>query len=173
MYDLIVVGLAEVKVSTRTEEVLVAYSLGSCVGVALWDPVAVAGGLAHVVLPSRTGMLVSGRSACSGRPDEPGSPGKYADAAVPYLISRLRENGCETNRLRAWVAGGAHVLRGLEWPFTDIGLANARAVVEALKALGVAPPRKDVGADYGRTMRLHVADGRVTVSSIGRTEREI
>lgn len=101
------------------------------------------------------------------------TPGKYANTAVPYLVDRLREVGCRVNRLKAWVVGGAHVLKGLEWPTGDIGAANVRAVLEALNRLGITPPLTHVGDEYGRTMRLYVRSGRVTVSAVGRAERDI
>jgi chemotaxis protein CheD len=173
MQNLIVVGLSEVKVAERTGDVLVAYSLGSCIGLALWDPISLAGGMAHVVLPSSSGSLVAWDLSSAGSQDASEVPGKYADTAVPHLVDLLRRTGCRVNRLRSWVAGGAHVLRGLEWPAGDIGAANARAVLDALNRSGVALPRMDVGGDYGRTMRLYVQNGRATVSSVDRGERDI
>lgn len=169
----IAVGLSEVRVSLAKDEILVAYSLGSCVGLVLWDPVVKAGGMAHVVLPS------SGRTIISrGNPGMPDGevawvPGKYADTAVPHMVQRLRALGCRADRLRTWVAGGAHVLKGLMWPAGDIGAANVKGVLDAMEKLGLPPPSADVGEDYGRTMKLYVQEGRVTVSSVGRGERDI
>ena len=47
----IVVGISDMKVSNKPGDVLVTYSLGSCIGVVLWDPVAKVGGLLHYMLP--------------------------------------------------------------------------------------------------------------------------
>ena len=47
------VGLGEIKVSRRPVEMLVAYGLGSCVGVGMYDPAARVAGLLHAVLPER------------------------------------------------------------------------------------------------------------------------
>ena len=45
------VGIAEMKVTDRPDDVLVTYSLGSCVGLSFYDPVAGVGGLVHCMLP--------------------------------------------------------------------------------------------------------------------------
>jgi hypothetical protein len=47
----VVVGVADMKVSNRPEEVLVTHALGSCIGVAIYDPEAKVGGLLHFMLP--------------------------------------------------------------------------------------------------------------------------
>ncbi|MGE5580743.1 MAG: chemotaxis protein CheD [Bacillota bacterium] len=173
MHNHIAVGLSEIKVAGGKDDVLVAYSLGSCVGLAVWDPVTRIGGLAHIVLPSSGGSLAPSGFAKREDPDAGLSAGKYADTAVPMLVSLMQEAGCEVPRLKGYLAGGAHVLRTLSWPGGDIGAANVRAAQEAAWKQGITILKMDVGEDYGRTMRLYVAGGRVTVSSVGRTERDM
>ncbi len=175
MQNPVVVGLSEVKIADGEADVLVAYSLGSCVGLALWDPISKVGGMAHVVLPSSAGTLSAAALPvrASQSADSVATPGKYADTAVPHLVQRLERAGCQVPRLRAWIAGGAHVLKGLMWPTGDIGAANVKAVLEALSSAGISAPRMDVGEDYGRTMRLYVPTGRTTVSTVGRGERDM
>lgn len=174
MRNSLVVGLAEVKWSVLPEDVLVAFSLGSCVGVALWDPVLKAGAMAHVMLPSSSRgrkPAENGVDACRISRFE--KPGKYADTAVEYAVRCLTAIGAEPSRMVVWMAGGAHVIPGFTLPTGDIGAANIRAVSEALKRLGLPEPRQDVGGDYGRTMRLYVGEGRATVYSVSRGEKEI
>jgi len=171
--NIVVVGLAEVRVVKGTDDVLVAYSLGSCVGVALWDPVTLAAGMAHVVLPSSGGTLAPREKQQVPWLSTVQPPGKFADTAVPHLVDLLLREGSQEGRLRAWVAGGAHVLKGLDWPGGDIGQANVKAVLEALERRGIGSPRTDVGEDYGRTMKLYAREGRATVTSVGRAERDI
>ncbi len=172
MPNTLVVGLAEVKWSVGAEDVLVAFSLGSCVGVALWDPVLRAGAMAHVMLPSERGrrQSLTGDGVAAVGVEK---PGKYADTAVPYAVSCLTALGADPRRLRVWLAGGAHVLRQVTLPDGDIGAANVRAVQEALREQGLPKPRQDVGKDYGRTMKLYVGEGRATVYSVSRGEKEI
>ncbi|MGI6662224.1 MAG: chemotaxis protein CheD [Bacillota bacterium] len=173
MSDSLVVGLAEVKWSVLPEDVLVAFSLGSCVGVALWDPVLRAGAMAHVMLPSSRGRKSPKNGVDAGLTPRFEKPGKYADTAVEYAVRCLTAIGAEPSRMMVRMAGGAHVIPGFTLPGGDIGTANIRAVSEAIERLGLPEPRKDVGGDYGRTMRLYVGEGRATVYSVSRGEREI
>lgn len=168
---LIVVRLSEVKWSCREEDILVAYSLGSCVGLVLWDPVRKAGGMAHIFLPTAGGNSASAVSGDSWSRDK--MPGKYADLAVPYLISRLEEIGCRKERLVAKVAGGAHVIAGLSSPIGDVGALNVRLVEEMLRKAGIPIIGRDVGGTYGRTMRFYVKSGRVTISSVNHGEKDL
>ncbi len=174
----VAVGLADVRVTAEPDDILVAYSLGSCIGLALWDPETKTGGMAHIVLPSSGGFALSGPNSHSGVGTsqvevQMPAPGKYADTAVPYLCRVMEAAGCNLKRVRASIAGGAHVLKDLSWPQGDIGAANAKAVQAALQALGMKIQKSDTGENYGRTMRLYVSNGRVTVSSVGRAERDI
>ena len=47
----IVVGISDMKVSNNPDEVLITYSLGSCLGVIIYDPVARVAGMLHSMLP--------------------------------------------------------------------------------------------------------------------------
>ena len=47
----IIVGISDLKVSNNPEDALVTYALGSCIGVAVFDPKAKVGGLLHFMLP--------------------------------------------------------------------------------------------------------------------------
>jgi chemotaxis protein CheD len=73
-----------------------ARDLGSCIGIAVWDPVARVGGMAHVVLPEST-------TSSLGSP-----PGKYADLAVPALVRSVERLGGLPSRL---VCNGTGVVR--------------------------------------------------------------
>ncbi len=158
--NLIPVKFSEVKFSQDDTEILVAYSLGSCVGVALWDPQCRAGGMAHVFLPYRL-----------GNNQEP--YGKYGETAVPYLISGLLSMGCKRENLEARIAGGANVISGLSSVFGDIGTMNIQAVREALSKEHIPVAGQHIGGNNGRTMRLYIDSGKVTVSSIHDVETEI
>ncbi len=145
--------------------VLVALGLGSCIGLCLYDPVAKVAGMAHVVLPDSS----------AARKDEP--PGKYADTAVAALISQMTAAGAIRTRLRAAIAGGAHVFsfgNGSGAPGTmDIGARNADAVLRHLQSLRIPVAASDVGGSSGRTVQLFPEDGLVTVRLTGSPESEL
>lgn len=150
------VGLGEIHVSRDAGAVLLALGLGSCIGVALWDPVERVGGMAHVVLPAPL--------------DDHGvkSP-KFASVAVPALIDQVVRHGAHRRRLVCKIAGGAEVLAtsAMRHNFR-IGERNLEAVRAALAHEGVRVQGEDCGGKTGRSFQLAVIDGRMTVKRLGR-----
>lgn len=153
-------GLGEMAASRDPEDVLVCYGLGSCMGVALVDPVARVGGMAHVVLPSSE--LARGAL----------QPGRFADTAIPALVDSVLELGANRGRLVAKIAGGARVLNAIApGSRLDIGIRNVEAVRQVLAAARIPLAAEDTGGNYGRTVQLLVATGQVRVSTVGRGEK--
>jgi chemotaxis protein CheD len=169
--EIIRVGMAETCLVTRPGAILVSYGLGSCIGIALFDPVARVGGMAHIMLPT----------AGSARP--PHNRAKYADSAVSDLVARMERAGADRRRIVAKIAGGAQMfsaagLHGAgEHPILSsgksIGRRNAEAVRNVLAELEIRVTGADIGGDYGRTLKLDTADGGVTVSSLKLGERSL
>jgi chemotaxis protein CheD len=125
--------------------------LGSCVAVVLCDPKRHVGAMSHVVLPS-----ASGRS---------GSPGKFADTAVPYMLQLLREMGVSGDGLVAKIAGGASMF-GHSMPL-EVGESNIRSIGAALQAAGIRIVAKDVGGKKGRRVTLDCSNGEFLVEILG------
>ncbi|HUA72960.1 MAG TPA: chemotaxis protein CheD [Solirubrobacteraceae bacterium] len=137
-------------VSKRAGDELVARGLGSCIGLALVDRSAGVAGLAHIVLPAAT--------------ETDREPGKFADLAVPELIDRVCRAGANHRRLEAVLAGGA---RMFELGDLDIGARNAEAVRKGLAESGLRVRAAETGGNRGRTMRVSVGDGTITVKEAG------
>jgi chemotaxis protein CheD len=153
------VGLGQLHVAREGE--LVAYSLGSCVAICLFDPVARVAGMAHVVLPAAP-------------PRFDGSlPGKFADTAVPALLDALRACGAVPLRLRCHLVGGAAVLALAGGVLPDIGARNVEAARAALARARIAILGEATGGHQGRTVRLEAATGRVRVRSVHGPEVEL
>jgi chemotaxis protein CheD len=154
----VVVGVADCRVSNEAANVLVTYALGSCVGVAIYDPVAQVGGLLHFMLPeSSPDALQSGRS-----------PYMFADTGIPLLFREAYQKGAEKRRLRVRVAGGAQVIddKGV----FNIGQRNCLAVRKILWKAGVMVHGEETGGASARTMRLEMNSGRVYLRSPDREE---
>lgn len=152
------VRVAEHRVG-RDRGTLVAIGLGSCVAIILHDPRAKVGGLAHVLLPDPSFSRRSDRAA------------KFARTAVAALIREMEALGAERSRLGARLVGGATMFSDLLPPDQPhMGERNVRAAREALSEQGIAVVGEEVGGTWGRTVRFHVADGRVHVSSPGRDD---
>lgn len=137
--------------------VLVAVGLGSCVAVAMHDPGAKIGGLAHVLLPSAgAGRLVD-------------RPGRYAQSAVPMLVERMIARGARVPAIGARLVGGASMFATLTPPGTiQMGDRNLVAVREALHRNGIRLLGEAVGGDYGRTAEFDLETGRITVRAYQR-----
>src|SRR5919204_6448766 len=141
-----VVGLGEAKAlkaddGAGQEECLVAYGLGSCVAICLWDPATRVAAMAHVVLPGA---------------DPSGAPNpKFARSALPALVLLMQREGAgpDPRRYVARLAGGAEVLAiGGTGRLPRIGEQNAVAVRESLEAAGVAIQGTELGGTRGRSV---------------------
>lgn len=146
----IVVGVADCKWSQITGSVLVTYALGSCIAVALHDPVAQVGGMLHYMLPE---SKIDREKAAK-------NPFMFADTGLPLLISRLVRLGANKSRVSVRIAGGANVLdvNG----YFDIGKRNYLALRKLLWKSGLMIHAEKVGGVTSRTVTLDIASGRFT-----------
>lgn len=165
MISTITLGLGEQAVSCTTGDVLVAYGLGSCLGISMIDPVTRVSGLLHAVLPeSANGLDLN----------DPASFSKYVDPGIEHLLANLVKAGAHRNRIIVRVVGGANMLvaPGLTSTF-DIGTRNIEKARIILQRLNMKIAAEEVGGHTGRTVRVYVADSRVTVRLIGEKEHDI
>ncbi len=156
------VGIGQLAVSRDARDVLVAYGLGSCVGIACFDPEAKVAALAHILLPSSEGKRVDDRE-----------PARFADTGIDLLLQRLAEAGAVKRRLIVKVAGGAAVLGAANAEKFKIGVRNAEAITERLKHHGLRVASADLGGTRGRTMELHVATGKTFVRTAASPASEL
>lgn len=157
----IIVRVAELRVGAGAD-VLVTVGLGSCVAILLHDPQARVGGLAHVLLPA---PALSRKDA---------NPAKFPQTALPRLLELMGRHGARAGRITARLAGGASMFGGLVSPGTiQMGARNLVACRLALYQQGLALTGEATGGDYGRTVRLWVADGRVEVTSVAHSVQSL
>ena len=157
----VVVGMADCQVSALRDQVLVTYALGSCIAVAIHDPVAGVGGMLHYMLPES--------SISPAKADE--NPYMFADTGIPLLFRRAYECGAQKRRLVVRVAGGAQVM-DREGIF-NIGKRNYLALRKILWKAGVLLLGEDVGGTLSRTVRLEVGTGRFWLRGAGSAEQEL
>jgi chemotaxis protein CheD len=152
------VRVADSAVATAPD-VIVTVGLGSCVAISLYDPIAVIGGLAHILLPSEAMSRERQNRA------------KFAGTAVPMLIEQLRARGARPGRLQAKLAGGAAMFASLvSTPGLQMGERNVMACRAALQTAGIPLVGQDVGGDFGRSVYFTIADGVLRVRSVRRGE---
>lgn len=151
----IVVNVSDARVSRNPEDTLVTYSLGSCIAVAAYDPVARCGGLLHYQLPAS--------SLDTARAEQ--NPCMFADTGMSLLLKELAGAGAHKTRLKVKLAGGAQMLdeRGI----FSIGKRNHTAIRKILWQHGLLLAAEQVGGSEPRTLYLSVADGSAVVRSAG------
>ena len=81
----LIVGISDLKVSNNPGDVLVTYALGSCIGVAVYDPKARVGGLLHFMLPDSS--LDANKAKAT--------PAMFADTGIPLLFKSCYAIGAE------------------------------------------------------------------------------
>ncbi len=156
------VGIGQLAISKDPREVLVAYGLGSCIGVSCFDPQARVAGLAHILLPSSDGKRADDRE-----------PARFADTGIDLLIQRLAEAGGMPRRMVVKLAGGAAVLGPANAEKFKIGERNADAIKERLKRHGITPAAIDLGGTKGRTLEMHPATGKTYVRTAASPANEL
>lgn len=157
----VVLGMGEYAVSSAPGTVLTCIGLGSCIAVCIYDRLSRIGGMAHVVLP---------------RHDNPpdGTLGRYANTAVPYLLGQVIQNGGIKSRITVKITGGAQMTQapGLRDTFKT-GERNLAEVKAALEKENIRLAAADVGGTTGRTVRMYIDTGMVTVKTVGGLAREL
>jgi putative nucleotidyltransferase with HDIG domain len=116
--------------------------LGTCVGLALWDPDAQVGGIIHLLLPRHTGA-------------ESWEPAYYASTGVPLLLRAVLEAGASKDRLQACLAGGALVgtISRLDLSL-DIGGHTAEEAESLLRSEGIPLRQRETGGYVLRRLSL-------------------
>ncbi len=157
----IIVGIADMKVSDDPEVTLITYSLGSCIGITLYDPVARVGGLFHYMLPESQIDVQRAQK----------NPWMFADTGIPLFFREIYKLGGEKKRLSAKVVGGAQILD--DSGFFNIGKRNYTALRKIFWVNNVMIQREDVGGNVNRTVYLDVSSGKVRVKTSGNGVKEL
>ena len=151
----VTVGIADVAVSNKAEAVLMTCALGSCLGIAIHDPVARVGGLLHTMLPDSS--IDSARALSH--------PAMFIDTGVPALLRMANKLGAEKHRLLIYVAGGAQIVDGCG--YFNIGKRNREALSDLLRQHGLRIESERTGGMVNRTMYLDVGTGAAIVKVSG------
>jgi len=150
-----IVGISDMKISDRPEDVLITYSLGSCIGVALYDPQLRIGGLIHCMLPLST---LDPERAIE-------HPCMFTDTGVLLLIRAMLDLGAKSETLVAKVAGAASLLDN-SGNFS-IGARNQVILRTLLGKNQIAIAAEETGGNKARTMSLHIDTGLTLLRSGG------
>ena len=162
MAVVIKVGMADLNVCVSPDGITT-LGLGSCVGIAIRDPVTKIGGLAHVMLPDS--------KAIKNNTNIP----KFADTGIEELVKRVVAKGASRTRLVAKIAGGAQMFsfQGGNSDATRVGERNVEATKKKLAELKIPILAEDTGKNFGRTVIFYPETGDFVIKAVGKPERTI
>ena len=151
----VVVGIADFAVSNNPSVILTTYSLGSCLGISIYDPVVKVAGLLHIMLPD------SGIDKAKATR----SPAMFLDTGFPLLLNAAAELRADPSRMQICVAGGAQIMDSVG--FFNIGKRNHQMLMDLLNRGSLRLKAEEVGGMVNRTMHVHVSSGDVILKISG------
>lgn len=161
MGEIIKVGMADLKIA-KYPDVLVTLGLGSCVGIALYDPMIKVGGLLHFMLPDSSKIKAHENIA------------KFADSGLREMLKQLQFAGAKESRMVAKIAGGASMFNNvMKNDALSVGSRNVEAAKYNLCHYNIPILSEDVGENFGRTVELHLEDGSFVIKAIGKGIKKI
>lgn len=157
----VIVDMADMKTSDDPAGVLCTYVLGSCLAVAIYDPVVHVGGLLHFIMPE---AALNTQKALQ-------NPYLFADTGIPLLYRSAYKMGAVKERIICRLAGGANVLDPNQ--VMNFGVRNHLAAKTVLSKNNVQIAGERVGGLAGMNLTLHLATGRAVVTLPNGEESEL
>lgn len=155
------VGMADLNVCVSPDRICT-LGLGSCVGIAIRDPVTKIGGLAHIMLPDSTTIRNN-----SNIP-------KFADTGIEELVKQVTRKGASRARLVAKIAGGAQMFGfNSNSEMVRVGERNVQATKKKLAEMRIPILAEDTGKNFGRTVIFYPETGDFVIRAVGKQEYKI
>lgn len=151
-----VIGIGDAFISKSSEDLLITHSLGSCLGVGLYDPVAKVGAIAHFMLPQPNGSIDLNRYSVY----------RFTSEGIPHLFQETFRLGATKETLRVVMAGGANVLKASN--LFDVGHRNFTLAKKLFWKNRVFVEIEDVGGDMPRTLSLDMSQGEFYIQKQGK-----
>jgi len=156
------VNFSEMKISSNPAETLVAFTIGSGIGMTIYDPISMVGGMLNFILPS---------SATIDSAKIKKYPLMFADTAIPAFLAALEEFGAKTDRMKIVIAGGAQVLD--QTGVFNMGHHNYQATQLILSGYKLGIHHEDIGGIQSRTLKLNIGSGDSFIHFPGQREKKI
>ena len=149
------VGVSDMKLSSDPGDTIVTHALGSCIGIAIYDPEACVGGILHYMLPLSNVDTAKAQQ----------NPLMFGDTGIPLLFEAAYLLGAKKEHLRVVMAGGAQVFE--ERDFFDIGKRNTVIARKLFWKNNVLIAAENVGGHAPRTLYLEIGSGTTYFTSRG------
>ncbi len=156
----VVVGVGDLAVSNKGDDILITYSLGSCIGVLVFDPVARVGGLLHYMLPESS---IDPEKAKK-------NPAMFGDTGIPLLFKSCYNLGATKANMIVKIAGGGQILD--ENGVFNIGKRNYMVLKKLFWRNNVRIAAEHIGGTVNRTVRLEMGSGKMFLKVSGEGEYE-
>ena len=153
--------LADADVET-VAETLVAFSIGSGVGITAHDPVCGIGGVLSFLLPDSS-------SANGVNPAR--VPLMFADTGIKAFLAAMFENGAKVENLKVVIAGGASIMD--QTGVFNIGQKNLEALKTCLDGYDIKIHHEASGGAQSRTIRLEIGSGASIIKTFGQEEEKV
>ena len=150
----IIVNISDMAVTNRSNDTLITYALGSCIGLAVYDQKNKVGGMIHYQLSDSSIEKTSDLNIC-----------KYADTGIPYLFQQVEKLGGTVGNLIVKAAGGAVIT--MERDFFQIGRKNYIALRKILWQYNLFLGGEDTGGKVEKNLVLEMATGQTYTKSRG------
>jgi chemotaxis protein CheD len=153
----ITVGVGDVAASNHPNTTLSTYALGSCIGLILYDPVACSGGLLHLMLPEAS---INPTKAAK-------QPAMFADTGFVELMKLMAAFKAQSDRLRAFLAGGACMSSSTTGDVFQIGLRNIEKTKIILNSARIPIMQESLGGTNNRTLHFNIQTGMIDIKMCG------
>lgn len=167
MSEIVKVGIADLKTCVSPNGIMT-LGLGSCVGIAIRDPITKIGGLVHIMLPDSKSITTGQHNIA-----------KFADTGIEELVRQMEKLGARRIRMAAKIAGGATMFNfqgggsGTGATVAQVGNRNVEATRAKLGAMRIPILAQDTGANYGRTVIFYPETGAFHIRAVGKPEKII
>jgi chemotaxis protein CheD len=152
------VNIGEIKMAEDQTSLLLASSLGSCLGLAVFDEKKKIGAVGHFLLPQSSLDPVQAKE----------KPGKFVDTGIELLLKWFTDRGSSLNQLIIVAAGCASILDPQK--HFNIGERNLLMMRKYLWKHKLFLYAERTGGEVPRSLYLDMSSGSIYVLSGGKKE---
>lgn len=149
-----IIGIGEYSISSRGDDIIKTYALGSCVAVVVYNPLIKLLGMVHIALPDSSVCKDNRRVFL---------PGYFADIAVPMIFNKVFGGYPSKNtKYKVSLYGGAYSRNSDD--IFNIGIKNISRIQDILISNNIIFDNSNTGGFVSRTIEAYAISGDVIIS---------